>query len=48
MKRIAYELYQAPGLIGFQPGISEANSFNLRRNKSPCTSMDSIMRRAAQ
>ncbi len=31
--RIAYELYQAPGLVGFQPAFTEANSFNLPANR---------------
>ncbi|MBI4720639.1 MAG: hypothetical protein HY770_05370 [Chitinivibrionia bacterium] len=31
--RIAYELYQAPGLLGFEPALAGANSFNLPANK---------------
>lgn len=31
--RIAYELYQAPGLMGFEPAGSGTNSFNIPANK---------------
>lgn len=31
--RIAYELYQAPGLMGFEPASVEANAFNFPANK---------------
>jgi hypothetical protein len=31
--RIAYELYQAPGLVGFKPATNAANSFDLPINK---------------
>jgi hypothetical protein len=31
--RIAYELYQAPGLIGFEPASHEANVFNFPANR---------------
>lgn len=31
--RIAYELYQAPGLMGFEPASVETNTFNLPANK---------------
>lgn len=31
--RIAYELYQAPGLMAFEPASSDANTFNFPANK---------------
>ncbi len=31
--RIAYELYQAPGLLGFEPAYIEKNSFKLPSNR---------------
>ncbi len=31
--RIAYELYQAPGLLGFEPGYMQKNAFNLPTNR---------------
>lgn len=31
--RIAYELYQAPGLMGFEPASIEPNTFNFPANK---------------